>query len=90
MSTSRCHHPMPLSQIVDAELRRYNGELLGVIDELLVDLRTGRIAYLLAIDARGQRLRFRWDAVAVRNGSFVLHGAEPWLITDADGEPGSA
>ena len=82
MPPSRPQAPTPISHIVDAELRRTNGELLGVVDELLIDLHTGRIEYLIAIDGRGRRLRFRWHAVTVSNGSFVLHGAEPRLIAD--------
>jgi hypothetical protein len=39
-----------IRRIVEAELRHADCKLLGVVDELLVDLHSGRIEY-----ARGER-----------------------------------
>jgi sporulation protein YlmC with PRC-barrel domain len=75
--TRRSEHAQPLSHLLDASLRSRDGETLGVVDELLIDMHTGRIEYLLATDAEGERLQFRWDAVGIRNGAFVLWEPSP-------------
>jgi sporulation protein YlmC with PRC-barrel domain len=72
MFRSRHEEPMPLSNMVEAKVRRHDGELVGVVDELLIDLQTGRIEYLLATSVHGQRLSLRWDALDVREGVFIL------------------
>jgi hypothetical protein len=74
MFRSRREDPTPLSNMVEATVRRHDGELIGVVDELLIDLQTGRVEYLLATDVHGQRLSLRWDAIDVRGGTFVLDG----------------
>jgi sporulation protein YlmC with PRC-barrel domain len=71
MSTAG-QNAVPLSGLVDARVQSSDGAYLGIVDELLVDLRTGRIEYLLAIDARGRRRQIRWSAIEVRDGAFVL------------------
>lgn len=88
IKTSRQDHPIPISNMVEADLRHANGELLGEVDELLVDLGSGRIAYVLATGLRGQRLRFPWTSIAVEDGSFVLKRAGPRLVVDHESRQG--
>lgn len=83
--TSQQRNSTPISNIVEADLRRSNGEFLGVVDELLIDLDSGRIEYLLATGVRGQRLRFHWSAITVENGRFVVRGSAPHLVVSGDG-----
>lgn len=75
----------PISHIVEADLHHANGDLLGVVDELLIDLDSGRIEYVLASGVRGQRLQFPWAAISVKNGSFMLQRAGPRLVVDHTG-----
>ncbi len=88
MSVSQMSHEdsIPISHLVDADLRRSNGDLLGVVDELLVDLGSGRIEYVLATGLRGQRLRFHWSSISVRDGSFTVRGSDPRLVVDRTGK----
>jgi len=81
MTTSR-RAPTPLSGLVDATLHGRNGELLGVVDELLVDLESGRIEYLLATAPGGGRLQLRWQSVAIRDGAFCFQGGAAELLVD--------
>lgn len=62
----------PVSTIVDTDLRNSHGDLIGVVHELLVDLDSGRILYVLATGVRGQRLQFPWSAIRLEEGAFVL------------------
>ncbi len=82
MDTPRPHQATPISRIVEADLRRGNGDLLGVVDELLVNLDSGRIEYVLATGIRGQRLQFPWSAITVEQGRFVLQRGGPRLVVD--------
>jgi uncharacterized protein YrrD len=72
----------PMSGFIDATLHTRDGALLGVVDELLVALDSGRIEYLLATAANGQRLQFRWDAIEIRDGAFCFHGETADLLVD--------
>jgi hypothetical protein len=78
---------VPISRVVDAELRSSSGDLLGVVDELLIDLHSGRIEYVLASGLRGQRLRFHWSSISVRDGAFRVHGSQPQLVVNRDDKP---
>jgi hypothetical protein len=73
MTTSR-RAPTPLSGFIDTTLRGRHGEPLGVVDELLVDLDSGRIEYLLATAPGGRRLQLRWEAVEILDGAFSFQG----------------
>lgn len=84
MKTSRHDQATPISNIVEADLRHANGDLLGTVDELLIDLQSGRIEYLLATGLRGQRLQFPWSSIRVKDGSFVLRRAGPRLVTSRE------
>jgi hypothetical protein len=77
-----CHNATPISSIVEADLHHANGDLLGVVDELLVDLPSGRIEYVLATGLQGQRLQFPWNTITVEQGSFVLRRPRPRLVVD--------
>ena len=78
MSSDR--HATPISRIVERDLRRADGELLGRVDELLVDLQSGRIEYVLAVGRHSQRLQFPWSSIMLKNGSFVLRRSHPRLV----------
>lgn len=75
----------PISNLVEAELRDRNGALLGVVDELLIDLCSGRIEYVLAAGVRGQRLQFPWSSISLERGGFRLQRSGPRLVTGRDG-----
>jgi sporulation protein YlmC with PRC-barrel domain len=75
MTRNRRDAAMPLSDLLDVRLHSRDGDLIGVVDELLIDLRTGRVEYLLATSADGRRLQFRWESVAIHNGGFVASAA---------------
>ena len=77
---NRREHATPISNIVAAELRHADGKLRGVVDELLVDLHSGRIEYVLAAGPRGQRLQFPWSSITVEQGNFVLRALGPHLV----------
>lgn len=70
----------PISNIVEADLRNRSGGLIGVVDELLIDLRSGRIEYVLARGLRGERMRYPWKSITVERGSFVLRRSGPRLV----------
>ena len=82
MKAGRHSQTTPISNIVEADLRHANGDLLGVVDELLIDLKSGRIEYVLASGIRGQRLQFPWSSIRVEGGSFMLRGTGPRLVVD--------
>ncbi|MDZ7669355.1 MAG: PRC-barrel domain-containing protein [Gammaproteobacteria bacterium] len=82
MSSSRHQQTAPISRIIDGTLRHANGKLLGYVDELLIDLDSGRIEYVIALSVRGQRLRFPWASISVEGNSFVLHRSGPRLVID--------
>jgi len=70
----------PISNIVEADLRDHSGDLIGVVDELLIDLQSGRIEYVLARGLRGQRMQYPWQSITVEQGSFVLRRSGPRLV----------
>lgn len=80
--TSQPAPATPISNIVDADLRDASGSFLGVVDELLIDLRSGRIEYVLAAGRGGRRLQFPWSSIDVEAGSFVLRSSRPRLVVD--------
>jgi len=48
------------------------GAVLGVVDELLVDLHSGHIAYLIALCRNGDRRIIPWAQVEYCGGDFRL------------------
>lgn len=82
MSSSLHQQTAPISRIIDGTLRYANGEFLGEVDELLIDLDSGRIDYVIAVNARGQRLRFPWTSISIEGNSFVLQRSGPRLVVD--------
>lgn len=86
----RHQHTAPISHIIEATLRQPNGTLLGHVDELLIDLASGRIEYVMARSVNGQRLRYHWDAISVDAGGFILRRTGPRLVLGDDSQtPGS-
>ena len=77
----------PISRMVDARLYSGTGNLLGTIDELIIDLDAGRIRYVLVAGLAGQRYRFPWDALVVERDRFVLRRIEPRLVVTDRIEP---
>lgn len=78
---------MPISNLIDGELRRADGVSLGVVDELLIDLHSGRVEYLIARGRRGERRRYHWHAISVIQGRFVVSQTGPKALppdTDED------
>jgi len=80
--SSRTADNAPISNIVEADLRDRSGELIGVVDELLIDLESGRIDYVLARGLRGERLQYPWKSVTVEHGTFVLRRSGPRLVVN--------
>jgi len=70
----------PISNIVEADLRDRSGDLIGVVDELLIDLESGRIEYVLARGVRGERMQYPWKSITVERGGFVLRRSGPRLV----------
>jgi hypothetical protein len=66
-----------LSGLVDAVVRLPTGSLLGHIEELLLNLRSGRIDYLIVRVSNGERRPIPWGAVEFRDGEF-------WVLTRRD------
>jgi len=87
MRNSRHEQTAPLSRIIDGTVQHANGELLGSIDELLIDLASGRIEYIIVTSTRGQRLRFPWSSITIEGQSFVLQRAGPRLVINGPGDP---
>lgn len=81
-SAMRNQRTAEISQVIEAALRLPDGRLLGYVDELLIDLGSGRIEYVMARGLHGQRLRFSWGAIAVKGNGFVLRHAGPRLVPD--------
>tara|TARA_Y100001933_G_scaffold99596_1_gene100033 strand:- start:3958 stop:4242 length:285 start_codon:yes stop_codon:yes gene_type:complete len=77
----------PISRVIDAGLYSRAGNRLGTIDELVIDLDSGRIRYVLVAGVTGQRYRFPWEAVRLQRDRFVLRLVEPKLVVSAPVEP---
>jgi sporulation protein YlmC with PRC-barrel domain len=75
----------PISNIVEAELRDHNGDLIGIVDELLIDLESGRIEYVLARGLRGARLQYPWRSITIEQGRFILQRSGPRLVVHGSG-----
>lgn len=75
----------PLSPLVDATVRGPDGEALGVVDELLVDLTSGRIEYVVVAGPGGRRLQLPWQSVRVDAAGFRFRGEPRDLVVDGDG-----
>jgi sporulation protein YlmC with PRC-barrel domain len=67
----------PISRMIDARLYSRTGNPLGTIDELIIDLDSGRVRYLLVAGVGGRRYRFPWEAVLVQRNGFVLRHIGP-------------
>lgn len=77
----------PISRMVDAGLYSRSGNLLGTIDELIIDLDSGRIRYVLVAGRAGRRFRFPWAALLVQRDRFVLRHVRPKLVISDPIEP---
>lgn len=87
MKFSQSTETKAISNLVEAELRASDGQLLGIVDELLIDLHTGRIEYVLAAGVRGQRLQFPWSSITLDDRGFKLVRSGPRLVTGGVKDP---
>ena len=61
-----------ISSLVDMRVLLPGGGILGSVDELLVDMRSGRISYLVARRPDGRRKTIPWHLVSCEGGNFRL------------------
>ena len=61
-----------ISRLVDSVVRLPGGTPMGEVDELLVDLRTGRVTYIIVQTPQGDRRQIPWSSVTFRDGAFKL------------------
>lgn len=76
----------PISNIVEADLRDRGGNVIGIVDELLIHLESGRIEYVLARGLRGERLQYPWRSITLEQGSFVLRRSGPRLVVNGSSQ----
>jgi sporulation protein YlmC with PRC-barrel domain len=60
------------SSLIDMKLVTRDGDLLGSVDELLIELESGRIAYVIVQCRDGRRLTIPWQGVECEPGQFRL------------------
>jgi sporulation protein YlmC with PRC-barrel domain len=75
MKQSKSRHAGPdraISSMVDLKVLHPGGELLGLVDELLIDSRSGRIAYVIAGCLDGHRHTIPWQDVHFTGNAFRL------------------
>lgn len=61
-----------ISQLVDAVVRWPSETPMGEVDELLVDLHTGRVTYLIVQTPSGERQQIPWSSVKFCDGAFKV------------------
>ena len=61
-----------ISSLVDMRVLLPGGGILGSVDELLVDMRSGRISYLVARCPDGRRRTIAWHLVSCEGGYFRM------------------
>ncbi len=66
-----------ISSLVDNRILQPGGALLGSVDELLIDLRSGRITHIIARCRNGQRRAIPWHLVECRDRMFRLRSVLP-------------
>lgn len=59
-----------ISGLVDARILYRNDALFGFVDELLVDLNSGRIAYIIGRRKDGSRTSIPWCQLEYYRGNF--------------------
>jgi sporulation protein YlmC with PRC-barrel domain len=60
------------SQLIDGVLIDDDESLIGQIEELIIDIHSGRIASLIVESRDGDRMEFPWSWIDVRDGRFRL------------------
>ena len=68
--------------MVDLRILQPGGELLGTVDELLIDPHSGRIAYVIARCANGDRKAIPWRLLHCAGNEFRLHQPLPAPVAD--------
>lgn len=61
-----------ISSLVDMRVLLPGGGILGSVDELLVDIRSGRISYVVARCPDGRRKTISWDRVKCQGGNLQM------------------
>lgn len=61
-----------ISSLVDMRVLLPGGGTLGRVDELLVDIRSGRITYVVARCRDGRRKTIPWRLIKCQGGNFML------------------
>ncbi len=61
-----------ISSLVDMQVLHPGGKFLGSVDELLVDIRSGRITYVIARCRDGRRKTIPWHLVQCQGGNLRL------------------
>lgn len=61
-----------ISSMVDLRILQPGGELLGMVDELLIDPHSGRIAYVIARCGNGERKTIPWRLLHCAGNEFRL------------------
>jgi sporulation protein YlmC with PRC-barrel domain len=64
-----------ISSLVDTRILQPGGALLGRVDELLIDLRSGRVTHIVAKCPDGGRRVIPWHLVECRGQLFRLRTA---------------
>ena len=59
-----------MSGLVDARILYSNGVVFGFVDELLIDLSSGRIAYIICQRQDGSRSSVPWTVLEFCGGDF--------------------
>ena len=62
-----------ISSMVDLKIQQPGGELLGTVDEFLVETRSGRISYVIARCGNGERKTIPWRLLHCAGNEFRLH-----------------
>ncbi len=64
-----------ISSLVDTRILQPGGAVLGRVDELLIDLRSGRVTHIVASCPDGGRRVIPWHLVECRGKMFRLRAA---------------
>lgn len=66
-----------ISSLVDARILYGNDAVFGFVDELLIDLHTGRIAYIIGRRRDGSRTSIPWGLLEYCRGDFRFRATAP-------------
>lgn len=64
-----------ITNLVDARILHRNDAVFGFVDELLIDLSSGRVAYIIGRRHDGSRTSIHWDLLEYCSGDFRFRSA---------------